>query len=39
MFETRWPLTLTPHAAHAEHLQRGYDGVWQGLQRHFRPLH
>ncbi|MEV5379487.1 homogentisate 1,2-dioxygenase [Streptomyces nondiastaticus] len=36
MFETRWPVTLTPHAAGADHLQTGYDGVWQGLQRHFR---
>ncbi|MER6048178.1 homogentisate 1,2-dioxygenase [Streptomyces sp. NPDC001793] len=37
MFETRWPLTLTEQARDADHLQRGYDGVWQGLQRHFRP--
>ncbi|WP_274916580.1 homogentisate 1,2-dioxygenase [Streptomyces sp. WZ-12] len=37
MFETRWPLTLTPQARDAGHLQRGYDDVWQGLQRHFRP--
>ncbi|WP_438488762.1 homogentisate 1,2-dioxygenase [Streptomyces sp. S186] len=37
MFETRWPLTLTEQARNADHLQRGYDGVWQGLQRHFRP--
>ncbi|MGK5545841.1 homogentisate 1,2-dioxygenase [Streptomyces sp. URMC 127] len=36
MFETRWPVTLTPQAAAADHLQTGYDGVWQGLQRHFR---
>ncbi|MFI9204567.1 homogentisate 1,2-dioxygenase [Streptomyces sp. NPDC053048] len=36
MFETRWPLTLTGQAADAGHLQTGYDGVWQGLQRHFR---
>ncbi|MHC0430533.1 homogentisate 1,2-dioxygenase [Streptomyces sp. O3] len=35
MFETRWPVTLTPHAATAEHLQQGYDAVWQGLQRHW----
>lgn len=39
MFETRWPVTLTPQAARAEHLQPGYDDVWQGLERHFRPLH
>ncbi|WP_181806199.1 homogentisate 1,2-dioxygenase [Streptomyces shenzhenensis] len=38
MFETRWPVTLTPQAAAAEHLQPRYDDVWQGLERHFRPL-
>ncbi|MEW2438188.1 homogentisate 1,2-dioxygenase [Streptomyces caniferus] len=37
MFETRWPLTLTEQARDAGHLQHGYDAVWQGLQRHFRP--
>ncbi|WP_030023795.1 homogentisate 1,2-dioxygenase [Streptomyces monomycini] len=37
MFETRWPVTLTGQAAGAGHLQSGYDGVWQGLERHFRP--
>ncbi|MGW0749601.1 homogentisate 1,2-dioxygenase [Streptomyces sp. NPDC002587] len=36
MFETRWPITATAQAAGAGHLQRGYDDVWQGLQRHFR---
>ncbi|WP_367131588.1 MULTISPECIES: homogentisate 1,2-dioxygenase [Streptomyces] len=36
MFETRWPVTLTARATAADHLQTGYDGVWQGLQRHFR---
>ncbi|WP_212912148.1 homogentisate 1,2-dioxygenase [Streptomyces sp. TS71-3] len=36
MFETRWPVTLTAQAAGAGHLQRDYDAVWQGLQRHFR---
>ncbi|WP_328539600.1 homogentisate 1,2-dioxygenase [Streptomyces sp. NBC_00344] len=36
MFETRWPLTATGQAATADHLQAGYDDVWQGLQRHFR---
>ncbi|RII18841.1 Homogentisate 1,2-dioxygenase [Streptomyces sp. YIM 130001] len=36
MFETRWPVTLTPAAATADHLQTGYDDVWQGLERHFR---
>nr|WP_093841452.1 homogentisate 1,2-dioxygenase [Streptomyces aidingensis] len=37
MFETRWPVTLTAQALSAGHLQRGYDEVWQGLERHFRP--
>ncbi|MET4923648.1 homogentisate 1,2-dioxygenase [Streptomyces sp. PSRA5] len=37
MFETRWPVTATTQAATAGHLQTGYDGVWQGLERHFRP--
>ncbi|WP_394805887.1 homogentisate 1,2-dioxygenase [Streptomyces fradiae] len=37
MFETRWPLATTGQAVDAEHLQRGYDEVWQGLERHFRP--
>ncbi|MEV7090017.1 homogentisate 1,2-dioxygenase [Streptomyces sp. NPDC093085] len=36
MFETRWPVTLAGQAAGAAHLQRGYDEVWQGLERHFR---
>ncbi|MFF3327137.1 homogentisate 1,2-dioxygenase [Streptomyces sp. NPDC002889] len=36
MFETRWPVTATGQAASADHLQRGYDDVWQGLERHFR---
>ncbi|MGW7287031.1 homogentisate 1,2-dioxygenase [Streptomyces sp. NPDC054847] len=36
MFETRWPVTATAQAANADHLQMGYDDVWQGLQRHFR---
>ncbi|MGP4045672.1 homogentisate 1,2-dioxygenase [Streptomyces sp. 2A115] len=38
MFETRWPVTATAQAARAEHLQQAYDDVWQGLQRHFRPV-
>lgn len=38
MFETRWPILMTAQAADAEHLQRGYDDVWSGLQRHFGPL-
>ncbi|MCF6522500.1 homogentisate 1,2-dioxygenase [Streptomyces sp. JJ36] len=37
MFETRWPVTATPQARETGRLQRGYDEVWQGLQRHFRP--
>ncbi|MFD4005845.1 homogentisate 1,2-dioxygenase [Streptomyces rubiginosohelvolus] len=37
MFETRWPVTATEQAASAGHLQRGYDDVWQGLSRNFRP--
>ncbi|MER7399754.1 homogentisate 1,2-dioxygenase [Streptomyces sp. NPDC000151] len=36
MFETRWPVLLTEQAAGADHLQSGYDAVWQGLERHFR---
>ncbi|MGX2998093.1 homogentisate 1,2-dioxygenase [Streptomyces sp. JNUCC 64] len=38
MFETRWPVVATAQAARADHLQRGYDDVWQGLERHF-PHH
>ncbi|WP_431963259.1 homogentisate 1,2-dioxygenase [Actinacidiphila sp. bgisy160] len=37
MFETRWPVVPTREALEAEHLQRDYDGVWRGLERHFRP--
>ncbi|MEU0134458.1 homogentisate 1,2-dioxygenase [Streptomyces sp. NPDC006296] len=37
MFETRWPVTATAQAAGADHLQRGYDDVWQGLGSRFRP--
>ena len=36
MFETRGPDTATAQAADADHLQQGYDNVWQGLERHFR---
>ncbi|KAK1178112.1 homogentisate 1,2-dioxygenase [Streptomyces sp. NBS 14/10] len=36
MFETRRPVTATRQAREADHLQRGYDDVWQGLERHFR---
>lgn len=36
MFETRWPVVATAEALAAEHLQRDYDGVWRGLERHFR---
>ncbi|WP_338932533.1 homogentisate 1,2-dioxygenase [Streptomyces netropsis] len=35
MFETRWPVTATEQARTAEHLQKGYDEVWQGLERHW----
>ncbi|MEU4094310.1 homogentisate 1,2-dioxygenase [Streptomyces sp. NPDC026673] len=37
MFETRWPVVATAQALAAGHLQRDYDGVWRGLERHFRP--
>ncbi len=37
MFETRWPVTATGQATTAGHLQQGYDDVWQGLSRNFRP--
>ncbi|MDT3397496.1 homogentisate 1,2-dioxygenase [Streptomyces sp. B1866] len=37
MFETRWPVAVTPQAREAGHLQRGYDDVWRGLERHFGP--
>ncbi|MDX3236767.1 homogentisate 1,2-dioxygenase [Streptomyces sp. ME03-5709C] len=37
MFETRWPVVATPQALAAEYLQQDYDGVWRGLERHFRP--
>nr|WSW70106.1 homogentisate 1,2-dioxygenase [Streptomyces sp. NBC_00995] len=37
MFETRWPVVATGQAAAAGHLQHGYDDVWQGLSRNFRP--
>ncbi|MFI8998066.1 homogentisate 1,2-dioxygenase [Streptomyces sp. NPDC053542] len=33
MFETRWPVLLTEQARTADHLQSGYDDVWQGLER------
>ncbi|WP_420032825.1 homogentisate 1,2-dioxygenase [Streptomyces sp. cg28] len=36
MFETRWPVTATARATEAGHLQRAYDDVWRGLERHFR---
>ncbi|MEW1816724.1 homogentisate 1,2-dioxygenase [Streptomyces diastaticus] len=35
MFETRWPILPTAQAVGAAHRQRGYDEVWQGLQRHW----
>ncbi|MEU5426361.1 homogentisate 1,2-dioxygenase [Streptomyces olivoreticuli] len=36
MFETRWPVMTTERARTADHLQPGYDDVWQGLERHYR---
>ncbi|MEU3751206.1 homogentisate 1,2-dioxygenase [Streptomyces olivoreticuli] len=36
MFETRWPVMTTERARTADHLQTGYDDVWQGLERHYR---
>ncbi len=36
MFETRWPVMTTDRARTADHLQAGYDDVWQGLERHYR---
>ncbi|OEV03229.1 homogentisate 1,2-dioxygenase [Streptomyces oceani] len=36
MFETRWPVLTSTQAMNSECLQRGYDEVWQGLERHFR---
>jgi homogentisate 1,2-dioxygenase len=35
MFETRWPVTPTAQAMSTPSLQRGYDEVWQGLDRNF----
>jgi homogentisate 1,2-dioxygenase len=35
MVETRWPVLLTAQAADSPVRQRGYDRVWQGLERHF----
>ncbi|MET7641593.1 homogentisate 1,2-dioxygenase [Streptomyces sp. NPDC005438] len=35
MFETRWPVVATAQALAADHLQEDYDGVWEGLERHF----
>jgi homogentisate 1,2-dioxygenase len=35
MFETRWPITLTPQARDAAHREPDYDAVWSGLRRHF----
>ena len=35
MFETRWPVAVTAQARDADHRQRDYDRVWQGLQAHF----
>jgi homogentisate 1,2-dioxygenase len=35
MFETRWPVVPTRFALDAGHRQRGYDAVWEGLERNF----
>lgn len=35
MFETRWPVAVTPQAMTAEHRQRDYDRVWRGLDARF----
>ncbi|MCM2578200.1 homogentisate 1,2-dioxygenase [Streptomyces meridianus] len=37
MFETRWPVTATPQALTGPQLQKRYDDVWQGLERHWSP--
>ncbi|MEC3993262.1 homogentisate 1,2-dioxygenase [Actinacidiphila sp. DG2A-62] len=37
MFETRWPVVPTELALSAGHRQQGYDAVWEGLARNFRP--
>jgi homogentisate 1,2-dioxygenase len=37
MFETRWPVVPTAYALGAPHRQQGYDAVWEGLGREFRP--
>jgi homogentisate 1,2-dioxygenase len=37
MFETRWPVVPTAYAMSAPYRQAGYDEVWSGLERLFRP--
>lgn len=37
MFETRWPVVPTEYAMNGPHRQDGYDKVWSGLERLFRP--
>jgi homogentisate 1,2-dioxygenase len=37
MFESRWTIVPTPAALDAPFRQPGYDDVWTGLDRHFRP--
>ena len=37
MFETRLPIVVTEQAMRAATLQSGYDDVWNGIERHFRP--
>jgi homogentisate 1,2-dioxygenase len=35
MFETRWPIVVTPQAYDAPFRQRGYDDVWATLRANF----
>ena len=37
MFETRLPLRPTRYALESPAWQRGYDDVWRGLKKHFKP--
>jgi len=37
MFETRWPLVVTPFAHQVPHRQQNYDRSWAGIRRHFSP--
>jgi homogentisate 1,2-dioxygenase len=35
MFETRYPIRVTPFAMEASELQGDYDACWSGLKKHF----